>query len=151
MTRSGLELPTDTILLSVENIDKSPYGFTTGEACNRDDGHYAKSLASAYLKFTEKGKQLSVGDSVQQFIQLADLHRDLTEEVRQFLKQEIQFIYEDQPIQALLVHFAAFRLQQMSRRYYYASLQNHQADELAALKASIMACQAEYDQLMQHS
>lgn len=150
MTQSGSGLDTDTAILSLDNLMKEHAGFVkltpVEEAHN---GQFAKSLASAYIRITEEGQNLSSQESVQSFIALADLHRQLSEEARTFLQDEVAFIYEDQQIHPILVDFAAWRLKQASRRLYFASLQNEPVEVMNRLKQAVRQHQLEVDALLQ--
>src|SRR5688572_22567126 len=96
-------------------------GFIKSNITNLRHGQLAKSLASGFLKFTSQGLKLSQSETVQSFIALADLHRELTDEAQAFLQEEVTFVYEDQQIQPLLLNFAAYRLRLASRRYYFGT------------------------------
>ncbi len=150
VSKSGIDLPSETMTLTIEDLHKTIPGFVKLSANQHIQGLYAKALASAFIKFTTEGRNHTDTDSVQSFIALYNLHRDLTEQATMFLKEEVPFIYQDQQIQPLLLNFAAYRLKLISRRYYYASLQNQPSAILADLKAIIRQRQEEYDTLLQH-
>jgi len=149
VSNTSMDLSKDDIILSLDNTHKAMPGFIKSSPENHQEGQFAKALASGYLKFTEEGKSLSEIDSVQNFITLADLHRSLTDEAQHFLREEVPYVYEDQLIQPLLLHFSAFRLKQLSRRYYFATLQNQPKAILDDLKQTIKERQAEYEALLQ--
>lgn len=149
MANTGLDLPTQDLIRSFESRPKALPGFIKSVASRSAQGQMAKALASAFLKYTAEGQRYSKEDSVQSFIALSQLHRELTEEVQRFLLDEVPFVYEDQQLQPLLLNFALYRLNQISRRYYYAVLQNQPQAVLKDLKAVIQQRQAEYDTLFQ--
>jgi hypothetical protein len=149
VTHTSMDLSKDDIILTLDNTHKPIPGFIKGGSQNYQEGQFAKAMASGYLKFTQEGKRLSETDSVQSFITLADLHRSLTEEAQHFLREDVPYVYEDQLIQPLLLHFSAFRLKQLSRRYYFATLQNQPKAILDDLKNSIKERQNEYEALLQ--
>lgn len=151
MSNMSIDLPTEDLTLSLENSPKALPGFIKVlESRSTHRGQFAKILASGFLKFTTEGRRLSEVDSVQSFIELADLHRDLAEQAQQFLQEEVPFVYEDQQIQPLLLNFALYRLKQISRRYYFATLQNQPQAILDDLQTVIKERQQEYDLLFQH-
>lgn len=150
MANTGIELPTEDLTLSVENCQKTLPGFVMSAVNHSTQGQFAKSMASAFLKFTAEGKALSSIDSVHSFIALADLHRDLTEQAQNFLQEEVPFIYENQQIQPLLLNFAVFRLKQVSRKFYFATIQNQPQAILSDLKNVIKQRQDEYEELLQY-
>lgn len=149
MPSNSIDLPTDSISLLSEYSRKLIPGFVKVTADRGTRGQFAKALASALLKFTTEGKRLSKTDSVLSFIELAGLYRDLAEQAQVFLQEEIPFIYEDQPLQPVLLSFAAFRLKHVSRRYYFAMLQNQPQAILEDLRDVIRQRQQEYDELLQ--
>lgn len=149
MSNTGIELPTEAIPLTLDHTPKTIPGFIKPVTPHANQGQFAKALASGFIKFTKEGQRLSQQDSVQSFIELADLHRQLTEDAHLFLQEEVPFVYEDQQIQPLLFNFAAFRLKQVSRRYYFATLQNQPQAILDDLKTVIKQRQEEYDALLQ--
>ncbi len=150
MANRGVELPTEDIKLTLENSPKLIPGFIKVGIPHSHNGQFSKTLASAFLKFTKEGKALSHQDSVDSFIHLSDLHRELTEEAQHFLQEEVPFIYADQQIQPLLLNFAVFRLKQISRQYYFATLQNQPQAILTDLKSVIKQRQEEYEELLHH-
>ncbi len=150
MARNSIDLPTEDLILTLDNTSKAMPGFLKLQDRRSIQGVYAKALASGFVKFTTEGRALAGQDSVQGFIELADLHRDLTEQAHQFLEEEVSFIYEDQPIQPLLLSFAAYRLNQVSRKYYFATLQSQPTAVINDLKHVIKQRQEEYDELLQH-
>lgn len=111
---------------------------------------FANLLASAYLRYTEQGSQLNEQESVQSFVTLHQLHHDLAEEAERYLNAEIPFVFEGQPIQPLLLNFAAYRITQASRQYLAETLQDKSSEEIAALKNKIQRHQAEYDAILHH-
>lgn len=110
---------------------------------------FAKTLASAYLKFTQPGSQLEETDSPQSFVSLYELHNDLTEQAHDYLESDVPFVYEGQPIQPLLLNFGAFRIMQASRKYLLGSFQEREQTEIDRLKQEIKLLQQEYDAILQ--
>lgn len=149
MPTSRVDNQTDTIVLTLENPSKSIPGFVKGDMTPGETGSFGGVLASSLLKYTAEGKTLCETDSPQSLIALSQLHQELAEQAQQFLNEEVPFIYEDQPILPLLMNFALFRLRQVSRRFYFASLQSQPTAVLEDLKSVIQARQGEYDALVQ--
>jgi hypothetical protein len=140
---------TDDVILTLEKPYKAMPGFVKGDTPARETASFARVLASSFLKYTEEGKNLCETDSSNSLIALSQLHQDLSEQAQLFLNEEVPFLYEDQPVLPLLMNFALFRLKQVSRRFYFASLQNQSNTMLDDLKTIIQLRQAEYDQLLQ--
>ncbi len=151
MSNTSIETPNTDLTLTLENSPKTLPGFVHAGDRFEHQGQFAKTLASAFIKFTAEGQYHSSQDSVDSFIALADLHRELTDEIRAFMHDEVPFVYEDQQIQPLLLNFAVYRLTQISRRYYFATLQNQPQAILEDLKTVIRARQQEYDLLLHHA
>lgn len=149
MSISRSDNQTEDILLTLDKPYKSVPGFIKGDVPVRETAPFAKVLASYFLKYTEEGKTLCETDSPKSLIALSQLHQDLSEQAQLFLSEDVPFVYEDQPILPLLMNFALFRLKQVSRRFYFASLQSQPTPVLDDLKTVIQLRQAEYDQLIQ--
>ncbi len=149
MPQKTLEQSGEVLTISRDALSKAVPGFIKLHETSPSTGQLAKAIASAFLKYTKEGEALSSEDSVQSFIAQADLHRALTEDAVEFLKKETPYIYEDQPLHHLLLSFAAFRLTQASRKFYYATFQNMTHQQQSTLKKAISYCQEAYDTLLQ--
>jgi hypothetical protein len=136
----------ETILL--EKPVKETYAFTKA-AYNADSQRdFCKAMASAYLVFTQEGQALRELDSPESFTRLYELHLQLTDEAHAYLSVEVPFVYEGQPIQPLLLNFAAHRITKASQQYLAATLQDKPQSLIAALKSQIQAHQFEYDAIL---
>lgn len=150
MSKKGIELPAKSIVLSLSKTEQGSPGFVkVPQETRNNSGQFAKALASGFLKFSTEGRRLSQTESVQNFIQLAELHNKLTQEAHQFLKDEVPLVYEDQPIFDLLLKFAAWRLSQASRLEHFGHLRQIPPGELEQIQADTRLCQEEYDLLLQ--
>jgi len=144
-----METRTEEKLLNASDIRKFPMAFVSRPATHTESGAYARSLASGYMKYTQSTQALTHEDSVNSFVALAASHQALLEQMRQFLREEVDFVYEDQPIQPLLLQFAAWRLAKASRTYTNTALKPQSFEAIDTAKAQVLACQAEYDALIQ--
>ncbi len=150
MTNTDLELQSEDLILSLDSVEKETPGFVKSPSKEVHTGQYAKVLASAYIQFTAEGGSLGELESVQNFIALSELHRDLEDQAKLFLQQEVSFIYEGQPLGPLLLRFSAFRLSQISQLFYFASLENQPKSILEDLKQVIQQRQEEYELLLKY-
>lgn len=148
MSHTGIDLPADEMILTLENTSKAVPGFARQSRRQGGQGQFAKTLASAYIKFTVEGRSLADNDSVQSFIALSDLHRSLTEEAQNFLHDEMPLLSEDQPMQPLLLNFSLYRLSQAARHYHQSAIQKQHSDTLEILKTGLVFLQAEFDEIL---
>lgn len=148
MPNKSIDLPGQDRIVTLEPSETRLPGFVKATFQPTRDSQFAKTLASAYMKFTTDGQALMREDSAESFIRQAELHRDLAEDAREYLLDEVPFVYEDQQIQPLLLNFALFRLKQVSRRYYFATLQNQPKAIVDDLKSVVDQRQQEYDAVL---
>jgi hypothetical protein len=150
--------PTDTttpskaaaVALNRTDLHREPLAFLIREREHSRKGELAKVLASSFLKYSARSIELSAQDSVDSFIELNRLCRELTGEAEHFLQQEIRFILENQPLEQLLLAFASHRLNQASRTYYYETLMSGASSAAAyQLKATVLERQQDLDNLLQ--
>lgn len=140
-------ISTETIQLELP--EKAAYAFIKANTQTINTPEYCRMLASAYLRFTELGKKHQEPESADAFSQLYDLHQKLVAEVEDYLKQEVPFVYEGQPVQPVLLSFAAYRIAKISQQYLAATLQEKPENERLAMKEKIQAYQTEYEALLQ--
>jgi hypothetical protein len=138
----------DTLTLGLDMVKGSTFAKSKVLPKSNAPAGYAKTLASAYLKFTAEGRQLDETDSPQSFVSLYSLHNNLTERADDYLDSDVPFVYEGQPIQPLLLNFAAYLLTQASRDYLVASLQDKPSEDIQAIRDRIQAHQKEYDAIL---
>ena len=137
----------DTLTLQLGK--NSSFAISKKEADSLTPAGYAKTLASAYLKFTKDGGSMEETDSAQSFVSLYSLHNELTEQAEAYLASDVPFVYEGQPVQPLLLNFSAFRITLASREYLAATVQDKPSEEIAAIKTRIQDYQKEYDAILQ--
>ena len=130
------------------SLFRTPKATITADGTELPRTDFANLLASAYLRYTEQG--LDEQESVQSFVTLHQLHNDLAEEAEKYLNAEIPFVFEGQPIQPLLLNFAAYRITQASRQYLAETLQDKPLEEITMLKQKIQRYQSEYDAILKH-
>ena len=143
-----------TSILSSETItlelpEKESYAFIKANTQTLNSPEYCKTLASAYLKFTPYGQAHQPTDSAEVFSQLYELHQNLVNEVEDYLRQEVPFVYEGQPLQPVLLSFSAYRIAKASQQYMAATLQEKPESDRLALKEKIQSYQAEYEAILQ--
>lgn len=135
--------------LTLELSKNSKFAKLRKELQTTTPADFSKTLASAYIKFTRQGSQLDENDSAQSFVSLYSLHNDLAEDAAAYLDSDVPFVYEGQPVQPLLLNFAAYRITQASRQYLVATIQDKPAEQIAEIKARIRDFQQEYDAILQ--
>ncbi|MBX2860163.1 MAG: hypothetical protein KTR14_02940 [Vampirovibrio sp.] len=144
----GIQAP-EQAALRKEDLVRSPSAFQVQDRSIEDRHDMAGLLAASFLKYCEQAKQFCEQDSVDGFITLNQLYKKLYVQARQYLREDIPFVMEGQPIEPLLLGFAGYRLNRASRIYYYRSI-SHQPDRrLAKIKAFVAACQQDLDNVMQ--
>ena len=143
-----------TSAISTESIrlelpEKDTYAFIKANTQAISSPEYSKMLASAYIKFTPHAQENKAMDSPEAFGQLYDLHQNLVAQVEDYLRQEVPFVYEGQPLQPVLLSFSAYRIAKASQQYMAATLQEKPETERLALKDMIQVYQSEYDAILQ--
>lgn len=134
MSRTSFKNGLDEQILSLENCSKLLPGFIKLDRERIPKGQFAKVLASAFIKFTAQGQLPSEEDSVQNFLEMAQLHWELTEQARCFLTDAVSFVVEQQQLQPLLLEFAVYRVQQIAHQYTHVEAQSPSSAIMADLK-----------------
>lgn len=141
--------PGNTVTLRREDVGHFPFAFESKFRTGESKGQLARVLASSFLKYSEKARQLSQSESVDNFIELHRLCNDFEEVAEAFLQDEIPFVQDNRPINELLLSFATYRLTRASRAYYFESLTVRDVNDISALKAIVQECQKDFDNLLQ--
>ena len=144
MPSSSIDLQQESITVSLRP-ERVPGFILSAQRPDSESGQLAKALASGFLKFTPEGQTLAGSDSVQRFIALSALHREVSEDAANFLKEAVPLVCEDQPLHPLLLSFSLYRLRQARQHYAVANLENQPEAVLAGLTETLRRRQAEYD------
>lgn len=115
----------------------------------QEPAQLARSLASAFLKYVEPEQAQDETASVNEWLRLAQLHKDLTLEIQQFTHRAAMFVADGQPLEPLLLNFAAYRLEMASTAYELLTRQNATPLELENAMNLIRQRQQEYERILQ--
>ena len=152
MGTTGTQNP-NTYLIDKDSLSKLPPGFQFRESSFedrvKDPDNLARLIASGFLKYASRAKRLEQQDDVNSFLEMHQFHEELCQLAQCFLNKEVPFVLKNRPINDLLPAFASYRLTRASQLYYFKSLEDRYPQQLQDLKALIIECQQDLDNILQ--